>query len=175
MRTIKEEGWGRLKKGTARSLASVLLNGSESRILWAIVYKTISHNKKTDWIPESQFLEMTGIATWNQWKAIKGLIKKGVIHGKEGVYGLCKGFIEFEATSNQMGIKEATSNQKESTSNQIENNIQTDVIIRSSHKNNHKKGLSPFEDEDKNKKVLENIGDILKTIKRTKIKTKKNQ
>ncbi|GAJ22041.1 unnamed protein product, partial [marine sediment metagenome] len=40
MRTRSGEGWGQLPRAMARALAGVNLNRSESKVLWAIVYKT---------------------------------------------------------------------------------------------------------------------------------------
>ncbi|GAI61997.1 unnamed protein product, partial [marine sediment metagenome] len=39
MRTKRVEGWGQLPREMARALARVKINGSESRVLWAMVYK----------------------------------------------------------------------------------------------------------------------------------------
>jgi len=166
MRLKNDDCWGQFKRGTSRSLARVKINGSEFRILMAILHKTISFNKVSDVIPESQFLELTGIATWNQTKSINGLLKKGVIWKKVNEYGLCKEFLEFEATSNQKELKEATSNQKESTSNQNESYIQSDVLKRSSHENIHKKVFSKQERE-KNEEVDRNgFQDVLASIRK---------
>jgi len=149
MRLKNDDCWGHLKRGTSESLARVKINGEESRILWAIINKTIVFNKKSDYIPESQFLEMTGISTWHQDRPIKGLIKKGVIFGKDRVYGLCKEFLEFEATPKQDEKKRATPNQEESTPNQDGSYTETGVVIRSSQKSYHKKVFSKQEREKK--------------------------
>jgi hypothetical protein len=164
MRTKKDEGWGKYYRVTAKALGRVNLNCYEGRILRAIEYKTICFNKVSDIIPESQFLELTGIATWNQQRPINGLLKKGVIWCKGNEYGLCKEFLVFEATSNQKELKEATSNQKKSTSNQNKSYIQSDVLIRASHKNIHKKVLSNHQDKDQIEENKKNVSVILKNL-----------
>jgi len=164
MRTKKDEGWGKYYRVTAKALGRVNLNCYEGRILRAIEYKTICFNKVSDVIPESQFLELTLISTWNQQRPINSLLKKGVIWKKDNEYGLCKEYLVFEATSNQKELKEATSNQKESTSNQNKSYIQPDVLIRSSHKNIHNKVLSNHQDKNQLEENKKNVSVILKNL-----------
>jgi len=175
MRTKRDEGWGKLYRITSKELAKVNLNCYEGRTLRAIEYKTICFNKLSDVIPVTQFEGITGIERRNQKRAIKGLLKKGVIWQKGNEYGLCKRFLEYEDVSIETHRKDDVSIQSKRVVYPEQKRVYPDNLIRSSHKNNHKKGLSPFKDEDKNKKDLEGIGSVLKTIKRTKIKIKKNQ
>ncbi|GAJ18336.1 unnamed protein product, partial [marine sediment metagenome] len=65
MRTRSSKGWGQLTRTIARALAGAKINGSESRVLWAMVYKTIAFNKASDGIPWSQLEELTGIDQWH--------------------------------------------------------------------------------------------------------------
>ena len=168
MRLKNDDCWGQLKRGTSKSLARVKINGSESRILWAIVHKTISYNKLSDYISESQFLEMTGISTWHQDKQINSLIKKGVIFGKDRIYGLCKEFLVFEATPKQEEKKRATPNQEESTPKQDGSYPQTGVYKRSSQEKKQKKGLSTSRDKDQleiNKRMVSVMKENLANMK----------
>jgi len=149
MRTKTDEGWGRLYRITAKGLAKINLNAYESKILWAIVYKTIAFNKESDNIPKRQFEELTGIDRRNHKRPINSLLKKGVIWRKGNEYRLCKKFLEFEDVSNQIQKEEVYSTRVKSVFNQSKKCIQPNTLIRSYHKNIHKKGLSPSEKRDK--------------------------
>ena len=116
MRTRSGAGWGQLPRAIARALAGAKINGSESRVLWAMVYKTIAFNKSGDGIPWSQLAELTGIAQWNLSRPINSLLKKGVIYRKVSVFGIQTDFSKWKIPSNQMVIKESPSVSKESPS-----------------------------------------------------------
>jgi len=109
MRIKSGKGWGQLPRTIARALAGAKLNGSESRVVWAIVYKTIAFNKSEDEIPWSQFEEITGIDQWNMSREINSLLKKGVIFKRGFVYGIQRDFSKWKIPSNQMVIKELPS------------------------------------------------------------------
>lgn len=69
------------------------LSGAEIKILLAISRKTIGWHKDTDWISNSQMMEMTGLS--RQWitTAVNRMIDKGlitkVINGGEGHEKIC--------------------------------------------------------------------------------------
>jgi len=113
MRTRSSKGWGQLPRTIARAFAGAKLNGSESRIVWAIVYKTIAFNKSEDEIPWSQLSDLTGIDQWNLTRPINRLLKKGVILRKGFVYGIQTDFSKWKIPSNQMVIKVLPSVSKE--------------------------------------------------------------
>jgi len=175
MRTKKDEGWGKLKRGTAKALARVPMGCNESRVVNAIIYKTICFNKISDIIPLSQLEDLTGLDRRNMKRSINSLLKKGVIWREHSSCGLCRRFLDFEGVSVETQKDKGVSVAAKRGVTSPYNSGTSDTLIRSSHKNNHKKGLSPFEDEDKNKKDLEGIGSVLNKIKGTRIKIKKNQ
>jgi len=120
LRTRSGEGWGQLPRVIARAFAGAKINGSESRVLWAMVYKTIAFNKVNDGIPWSQLAELTGIDQWNLSRPINSLLKKGVIYTKDSRYGIQTDFIKWKIPSNQMVIKELPSDRKEIPSDRKE-------------------------------------------------------
>jgi len=151
MRTKTDQGWGHLYRFTAKGLAKVNLNAYESKILWAIIYKTVCFNKESDEIPESQFEDLTRINRWNHKRPINGLIKKGVIWRKGNEYGLCKRYLLIEDVSDQIQKEEDVSDQRKNESNQIQKTYSTRYTHKNSHKNSHKRGLSASQREEKRK------------------------
>jgi len=113
MRTRSSKGWGQLPRTIARALAGARINGSESRIIWAIIYKTIAFNKVNDGIPWSQISDLTGIDEWNLTRGFNSLLKKGIIFKKDSVYGIQNDFSKWKIPSNQMVIKETPSDSKD--------------------------------------------------------------
>ena len=120
MRTRSPEGWGQLPRAIARALAGAKINGSESRVLWAMVYKTIAFNKSADGIPWSQLAELTGIDQWNLSRPINSLLKKGVIFTKDNRYGIQTDFSKWKIPSNQMVVIDSPSIRKDSPSIQMD-------------------------------------------------------
>ena len=175
MRLKNDECWGQLKRGTMKRLARLKLNDYQGRILRTVMYFTISYNKISDTISVNQFVEFTGIHRRNLEVPIKALIKKGVICIKGNEYGLCKDYLEFGNVCEHIQKDNVYVDTDKRACNHSEKGMCTHALLRSSPEIIQKKGLSPFKDEDKNKKDLEGIGSVLKTIKRTKIKIKKNQ
>lgn len=116
MRTRSSKGWGQLPREIARAMAGAKINGSESRIIWAIVYKTFAFTKAKDRIPWSQLAELTGIDQWNLSRPIKSLLKKGVITSEGNRFGLEVDFLKWKIPSNQMVLKNSPSVSKNSPS-----------------------------------------------------------
>ncbi|GAI57922.1 unnamed protein product, partial [marine sediment metagenome] len=111
MRIRSSEGWGQLPRRIALALAGAKLNGSEGRIVWAIVYKTIAFTKLEDRIPRIQFVEITGIADRHLDFIFNSLLKKGVILRKDNVYGIQTDFSKWEIPPNQVVIQKIPPNQ----------------------------------------------------------------
>jgi len=175
MRTKKDEGWGKLKRGTAKALARVPMGCNESRVVNAIIYKTICFNKISDIIPLSQLEDLTGLDRRNMKRSINSLLKKGVIWREHSACGLCRRFLDFEGVSVETQKDKGVSVAAKRGVTSPYNSGTSDTLIRSSHKNIQKKRLSPKEEEEKNRGNIEGIGSILKALRKQGIKTKKNQ
>jgi len=113
MRTVRDEGWGRLPRRIARALAGAKLNGSESRVLWAIIYYTFAWNKPEDWITWIQLSEITGIDQWHLGRSINSLLKKGVIFIKGNRYGIQLDFSKWETPPKRVVTKRLPPDQEE--------------------------------------------------------------
>lgn len=61
------------------ALARTNLSAYQSRILWALWRKTWGWHKKEDWISNSQFVEMTGIAKGHVAATLKELAMRNVV------------------------------------------------------------------------------------------------
>jgi len=118
MRTKSGAGWGQLPRAIARALAGARINGSESKILWAIMYKTIAFNKINDGIPWSQLEELTGIDQWHLGRSINSLLKKGIILKKDSIYGIQRDFSKWLIPPKQVVIQELPPNQGDLPPNQ---------------------------------------------------------
>ncbi|GAI13912.1 unnamed protein product [marine sediment metagenome] len=101
-------------------MAGAKINGSESRMLWAMVYKTIAFNKSNDGIPWIQLEELTGIDQWHIGRAINSLLKKGIIFRKGNVFGIQTDFSKWEIPPKQVVIQKIPPNQGELPPNQGE-------------------------------------------------------
>ena len=102
MRTRSSKGWGQLPRTIARAFAGTYLNEYESKLIWAIVYKTIAFNKLEDRIPQSQFVSLTGIDQRNLSRPINSLLKKGIIIKTGSVYGIQRDISKWKNTSLQV-------------------------------------------------------------------------
>ena len=107
MRIKEVKGWGQLPRELARALAGAKINGSESRVLWAMVYKTIAFNKSNDGIPWFQLEELTGIDQWHLGRSINSLLKKGIIFRKGNIFGVQLDFSKWETPPKQV-VKDKT-------------------------------------------------------------------
>ncbi|MBA7583153.1 hypothetical protein ES708_25093 [subsurface metagenome] len=174
MQIRSSKGWGRLYRTVARAFAGVKLNKSESRVLWAIVYKTIAFNKLEDSIPWSQLSELTGIKEWNLTKPINSLLKKGVIFRKGSIYGVQIDFSKWKIPSNQMVIEESPSIRKESPSIRKESPSLEMVSRDLSKRAFQKKGLSTQEREKKRKEYKTGLEMLKEAIKRNPDRKRKN-
>ena len=175
MRTKTDEGWGKLKRGTAKALAKVEMGCNETRVVHAIIYKTICFNKISDIIPLSQLEDLTGIERRNMKRAINSLLIKKVIWRKDSACGLCKRFLNFEGVSLSPQPGEGVSLVPERGVTSIKKSVDSDTLIRSSHKNIHNKVLSNHEEEEKRKKNKSGAHDIVAMLKGIEIKTNLNQ
>jgi len=113
MRIRSGEGWGQLPRRISLALAGAKLNGCESRVVWAIVHKTIAFNKLEDKIPWPQLEVLTGIDQWHLGRSINSLLKKGVILKKDSVYGIQTDFTKWKIPPKQVVIKEIPPDQGE--------------------------------------------------------------
>ncbi len=120
MRTRSSKGWGQLPREMARALARAKINGSESKVLWAMVYKTIAFNKSSDRIPWCQLEELTGIDQWHLGRAINSLLKKGLILKKDKEYGFHIDFDKEEIPPKRVVKKELPPDQGDLPPNQGE-------------------------------------------------------
>ncbi|MBA7537573.1 hypothetical protein ES705_29842 [subsurface metagenome] len=157
MRIKEVKGWGQLPREMARALAKAKINGSESRVLWALVYKTIAFNKASDRIPWSQISELTGIDEWNLSRSINGLLKKGLIMKKVDGYGFLIDYDKRGTPSKRMVEKDSPSVSKDSPSvskdlpsNRMDSRDLSKRAIQ-------EKGLSASKDKKRGKKQLEII------------------
>jgi phage replication O-like protein O len=143
---IKEvKGWGQLPREMARALARAKINGSESRVLWALVYKTIAFNKASDRIPWSQISELTGIDEWNLSRSINGLLKKGLIMKKVDGYGFLIDYDKRGTPSKRMVEKDSPSVSKDSPS--VSKDLPSNRMVSRdlSKRAFQEKGLSAFQ------------------------------
>jgi phage replication O-like protein O len=76
-----DEGYTRLANTLFEALASnpAKLNGREYQVFCAVILKTYRYHKKSDWIAQSQLVEMTGIGKTHISAAIKSLVGKRVL------------------------------------------------------------------------------------------------
>ena len=164
MRTKTDEGWGKLKRGTAKALAKVEMGCNETRVVHAIIYKTICFNKISDIIPLSQLEDLTGIERRNMKRAINSLLIKKVIWRKDSACGLCKRFLNFEGVSLSPQPGEGVSLVPERGVTSIKKSVDSDTLIRSSHKNIHNKVLSNHQDKNQLEENKKNVSVILKNL-----------
>ena len=157
MRIKEVKGWGQLPREMARALARAKINGSESRVLWAMVYKTIAFNKASDRIPWSQLSELTGINEWNLSRSINSLLKKGLILKKDKGYGFLIDYNKEGTPSKQMVKGESPSVSKDlpSVSKDLPSNRMDSRDL--SKRAIQEKGLSASKDKKRGKKQLEII------------------
>ncbi|GAI87119.1 unnamed protein product [marine sediment metagenome] len=163
MRIRSSEGWGQLPRALARALAGTKINGSESRVLWAMVYKTIAFNKSNDGIPWSQLEELTGIDQWHLGRSINSLLKKGVIFMKDNRYGVQLDFSKWETPPKQVVKDKTPPNQGELPPDQGElppKRVDSRDLSKRAYQ---EKGLSPS--EKKKKKEADERGlEMLKEV-----------
>lgn len=74
-----ENGYTRIANEIMEALMRTNLSAYQSRILWAIWRKTYGWNKTTDWISNSQLVEMTGIRKQHVSRTVKELIDRNIV------------------------------------------------------------------------------------------------
>jgi phage replication O-like protein O len=74
-----ENGFTRIANELLEAVIRVSMSDYEHRIFWLIVRKTYGHNKKADWISQSQIAEETGILKQHVSRTIKKLADKNMI------------------------------------------------------------------------------------------------
>ncbi len=92
----KENGHIEIATEIIEALCGYRLSGEEWQILWVILRKTWGWHKKEDWIPLSQFVELTGLKKPHIIRSINKLIEKGIVTkiGNENgkIYGFNKDY-----------------------------------------------------------------------------------
>ena len=88
MKADTDDGYFKVANAIAEGCCKVSLNGSESRVLWAIMRKTWGYRKKQDKISHSQLADLTGLNRCHIARAIKGLCAKGCIFRGDGILGV---------------------------------------------------------------------------------------
>lgn len=172
MRTRSGEGWGQLPRKMARELARVNLGSNESRLLWAIVYKTIAFNKYEDRIPGKQLMDLTGIEKRNMYRAINSLLKKGVIFKRGSVYGIQSDYSKWEKVSLKTLYKKRCQYEDKKVSVEDKKVVSSDTLIRTSKRTYQEKGVSPELRKRKEEEVPNGLKDILKKFGRSPEKKK---
>jgi phage replication O-like protein O len=79
-----ENGFTKIANEILEALSRTNLSKYQVRLLWAIFRKTYGYQKKSDWISNSQFVEMTGIRKSHVSRAIKELCQRNILI-REGV------------------------------------------------------------------------------------------
>jgi phage replication O-like protein O len=174
MRIKEVKGWGQLPREMARALAKAKVNGSESRVLWAMVYKTIAFNKASDRIPWCQLEELTGIDQWHLGRAINSLLKKGLILKKDKEYGFHIDFDKEELPPKRVVKDKLPPDQGELPPNQGELPPKRVDSRDLSKRAIQEKGLSASKDKKRGKKQLEIIRKARMEFERI-LKEKKKQ
>ena len=75
----KEAGYLVIANSIADALCRTYLNGTENKILWAILRKTYGWNKKKDRISYSQFEDMTGLDRRHIAPSLNRLVERNII------------------------------------------------------------------------------------------------
>ena len=165
MRTRSSKGWGQLPREMARALARAKINGSESKVLWAMVYKTIAFNKSSDRIPWCQLEELTGIDQWHLGRAINSLLKKGLILKKDKEYGFHIDFDKEEIPPNRVVKKELPPDQGDLPPNQGDlppNQVDSRDLSKRAYQ---EKGLLASKKKKQRKKFMEGLKGFRESIK----------
>ncbi|NLH62482.1 MAG: replication protein [Ignavibacteriales bacterium] len=74
-----EDGYTKIANELTEALAKIRISGEEWQVLWVIIRKTYGFNKKADWIPLRQFVELTGLNKPHIIQAIKKLEQKKIV------------------------------------------------------------------------------------------------
>jgi phage replication O-like protein O len=90
-----ENGFTRLANEIIEALMRTNLSAYQSRILWAIWRETYGHQKKQDWISNSQLAEMTGIKKGHVSRTIKELLTRNIVTKSGNKIGFCKDYTQW--------------------------------------------------------------------------------
>ena len=74
-----ENGYLAIPHDIAEALMRTRLSPNQSRLLWAILRKTWGWHKESDWISNSQFVEMTGISRGHVSRGIRELVMRNIV------------------------------------------------------------------------------------------------
>ena len=74
-----EDGHIDIANEIAEALAKTNLSAYQSRILWVIWRKTYGYHKKSDWISNSQMVELTGISKGHVSRTLKELTLRNIV------------------------------------------------------------------------------------------------
>ena len=89
--------WTRIHNSILTALARTKLNGEESRILFAILYKTYGFNKSEDWIANSQLELLTGIHRTHCSRSVHRLIKRKIVTKTGNIIKFNKYFFQWDS------------------------------------------------------------------------------
>ncbi len=174
MRTRSGEGWGQLPRALARALAGAKINGSESRVLWAMVYKTIAFNKSSDGIPWSQLEELTGIDEWHLGRSINSLLKKGIIFKTGSVFGIQTDFSKWKIPPKQVVMKGLPPDQGDLPPDQGDLPPKRVDSRDLSKRAFQEKGLSPSQREEKKKEIEKGLKMLKEAVGKIPDRKRKN-
>ena len=103
----KEYGFTPIAHDIIEALAARVISPDEWRVLMVVFRKTYGWDKKQDWIPLSQFVEITGMGKPHICRALKKLLQRNIIarsgngvaqtgNASTQVYGIQKDFDKWE-------------------------------------------------------------------------------
>jgi len=135
-----EDGHIDIANELAEALARIRISGEEMQCLWVILRKTYGWHKKRDWIPLSQFQDMTNLKRPNIIRAIKKLITKNIVikndNGNGKTYGFNKHYKTWKPLSKKIIIKKVIKNDNPSLSKMIPSKENTSKENNTSLKEN---------------------------------------
>lgn len=88
--------WAKVHNCILTALARTKLNGEESRIVFAILYKTYGFNKSEDWIANSQLEQLTGIHRTHCSRSVHKLMKRNIVTKTGNIIKLNKYFFQWD-------------------------------------------------------------------------------
>lgn len=75
-----ENGFTRIANDLVLQLCKTDLNKRESKVMFAIIHKTLGFNKACDWVCRDQITELTGIAANHVSEVIKNLVERNILY-----------------------------------------------------------------------------------------------
>lgn len=112
-----EDGYTKIANKIIEQLCTTDISQYEWRVLMAIFRKTYGYNKKSDWIANSQLVELTKIHKSHVSRAIRKLIKRGIVAQTGNKLSFNKDFSSWlpKEVTNKKLPKQATLLPKEAT------------------------------------------------------------